>query len=59
MLADVPAVLDPQILFLERQIDEYKKIHDQQPETFEFSKPNLDAAEIILKNIQVIEKKVL
>ena len=34
-----------------------KKIHDQQPETFEFSKPNLDAAEIILKKYHSDRKK--
>ena len=34
-----------------------KKIHDQQPETFEFSKPNLDAAEIILKKYPSDRKK--
>ena len=34
-----------------------KKIHDQQPETFEFTKPNLDAAEIILKKYPSDRKK--
>ena len=36
-----------------------KKIHDQQPESFEFTKENKDAAEKILKKYPEIRKKVL
>ena len=38
-------------------IDEFKKIHDQQPETFEFTKNNMDAAEKILKKYPENRKK--
>jgi len=36
-----------------------KKISETQPESFEFSKDNLQEVENIIKNIQKIEKLVL
>ena len=49
MLADVPAVLGSLDIVLERSIDEFKKIHDEQPKEFKFSEENLTKLEEILK----------
>jgi len=42
---------------LVKLIDEFKKIHDQQPESFEFTKENKDNAERILKKYPESRKK--
>ena len=57
MLADVPAVLGSLDIVLGRWIDEYKKVHSEQPKNFEFSNQNLKLVEDILKKYPKERKK--
>ena len=58
MLADVPAVLGSlDIVFGEKLIDEFKKVAQNQPKDFKFSKENLVVAERFSKNILREKKK--